>query len=143
MKARTYLALLCGAMLASACATSDGEDTAPDYAPIQTLPMTDNGRLILACLKQSMDTGALGRISDSESSALIRFTCVGAPATALFEALGPRSAEMDSEFTIDGVVHRSSEQIQENLYGADVCRVRASGGHECEINLNLGGFLNG
>lgn len=142
MTVRTYVALLCGAMLASACATSDDRPAAPDYAPIPALPMTDNGRLILACLQQAMDTGALGRISDDENSGLIRFTCVGAPATALFEALGPRSAEIGSEFAVDSVIHRSSERIQENLYGADLCRVRTSGGHECEINLNLGGFLN-
>ena len=141
MTVRTCLALLCAVAVTACATTGDEVDAAPDYSPIEALPVTDNGRLVIACLEQSLAANRYHRISDDENSGLIRFLCEGGPATAQFEALGPRSARIGSEFRIDGVVHRSSERIQDNLYGLDLCRA-AAGGHECEINLNLGGFIN-
>ena len=147
MAVRDFLALFCATALVSACATRPDEpQAAPDYTRFPDLAMTDNGRLVVACVEQALDAGHYHRISDGEDSGLIRFVCSDDAAEALFVALGPRSAEIGSEFEVDGVLHRSSERVQTNLYGVDLCRRMNVGitspNYRCEINLNLGGFIN-
>ena len=60
MTVRTCLALLCAVAVTACATTGDEVDAAPDYSPIEALPVTDNGRLVIACLEQSLSRAAAG-----------------------------------------------------------------------------------
>lgn len=133
----------------SACATTDGAETGstPDYSPVSGRALSANAGLVLACLDEARAAGRTDMIGDDGDSRLIRFACEGVPAQALFDAMAERSAAIESEWRNGAVVFRSTEKIQRDLYGADVCsRDSVSYGAEgatyrCQINLNVGGFI--
>ena len=128
-------------LLLGGCATGAGETAGPpDLTPIPGRPLTPAARLVLACMDQARTAGGVDMIGDDGESRMIRFTCTGDVAQGLFEVLGPRSVEIGSEWVDGGVVHRSTERMQENLYGLDFCR-RAGSTHACVFNLNLGAFV--
>ncbi len=130
------------ALTTAACATG-GEETArpPDLTPVPGRSLTPTARLALACVDQAQTSGGVDMIAEDDGEGrMIRFTCSGAPAEALFAALEPRSTAIGSEWVEGGVVHRSTERMQENLYGLDFCR-RDGAAHACVLNLNLGAFI--
>ncbi|MBU1323659.1 MAG: hypothetical protein KJ676_00295 [Alphaproteobacteria bacterium] len=126
----------------AACATGGGGPAPPpDLTPIPGSPLTPTARLVLACVDQAQTSGGVDMIAEDDGEGrMVRFTCTGAPAEALFAALAPRSTAIGSEWVEGGIVHRSTERMQENLYGIDFCR-RDGGGHACVFNLNLGAFI--
>lgn len=136
-----FLTAVLMALTTAACATGGGGTAAPpDLAPVAGRPLTPTGRLVLACVDRARTSGGVDMIADDGEGRMIRFTCTGAPAEALFGALQPRSAAIGSEWIDGGVVHRSTERMQRNLYGLDFCR-RDGAAHACVFNLNLGAFI--
>ena len=137
------IALSCG--FVTACAHSGGsEDVAitPDYTPIVSDPATPTARLYADCFVQATQSGTYRRAHDGGGDELILFTCTGAPARAFYEALGPWSARIGSEFDMDGRTARSTSKIRRNLYGADYCSARDDADHQCVISFNAGDFLD-
>jgi len=128
-------------LILGGCATGgDAPPGPPDLTPVPGRPLTPTARLVLACVDQAQTSGGVDVIGDDGEGRMIRFTCTGDVAQGLFEALGPRSAGIGSEWVEDGVVHRSTERMQANLYGLDFCRSEGST-HACVFNLNLGAFI--
>jgi hypothetical protein len=137
------LIALAMSLTTAACAGHGGGGEAsgpPDLTPIPGRPLTQTARLVLDCVDQAQTSAGVDMIADDGEGRMIRFTCTGATAEALFGALAPRSAAIGSEWVEDGVVHRSTERMQEDLYGLDVCR-RDGAAHVCVFNLNLGAFI--
>ena len=135
------LIALAMSLTTAACATGGGETSGPpDLTPVRGSPLTPTARLVLECVDQAQTSGGVDVIGDGGEGRMIRFTCTGDVAEGLFEALGPRSAVIGSEWVEGGVVHRSTERMQENLYGLDFCR-RDGAAHACVFNLNLGAFI--
>lgn len=131
------------ALSTAACATGGDEieRLRPDLTPVLGRPLTPTARLALACVDQAQTSGGVDMIAEDDGEGrMIRFTCSGAPAEALFAALEPRSVAIGSEWVEGGAVHRSTERMQENLYGLDFCRSEGSA-HACVLNLNLGAFI--
>lgn len=137
------------AVVAAGCATApDQAAMPPDYAEIRVTPPPTNARLYTDCFAQAIAAGTLGRASDRASTdgsgdELLLFTCDGAPATAMFEALGPWSTRIGSEWRTDGRVWRSTARVQQNLFGVDYCSDAEGGGQaRCVITFNAGDFLD-
>lgn len=130
------------ALSTAACATGGGEnERLPDLTPVPGRPLTPTARLALACVEQAQTSAGVDMIAEDDGEGrMIRFTCTGGPAEALFAALEPRSAAIGSEWVEGGIVHRSTERMQENLFGLDFCR-REGTTHACVLNLNLGAFI--
>jgi len=116
------------------------QPVAPDYSPVPGQAVTTGGQMVVGCVRQAIQADRYDMIGDDGESRLIRFTCEGAEAQRLFDALAVRSAEIGSEWVDAGVTFRSTERIQQNLYGADMCS-RDGAGYRCTFNLNLGGFI--
>jgi hypothetical protein len=132
-------------MLATtACATmSEQAPRAPDYADVPTAAPTPAARLYANCLGQAASSGAFRRTAGGDGAELLLFTCTGAPAAAFFEALGPWSARIGSEFQRDGRTFRSTARVQTDLFGVDYCS--AAGNNEapaCVLSFNAGDFLD-
>lgn len=121
------------------CAGAAVGDAPQDLTPLSAQPLPTNGRLVLACVDQAVRSGAASGVRD-EDAGMIRFVCDGEPARALFQALGPRSARLGSEWREGETVVRASERVEEDLYGVDLCRDHG-GRWTCEIHLNVGDFM--
>lgn len=137
--------VILGCALIAACAHRSGREnlaSAPDYTPIATDPATPTARLYADCFVQATQSGSYRRAHDGGGDELILFTCTGAPARAFYDALGPWSARIDSQFDMDGRTGRSTSKIRRNLYGADYCSARDDADHQCVISFNAGDFLD-
>lgn len=127
----------------SGCASQGGAEVpaaGPDLTPIAGQAVTPTGHLVLTCVRQAMDAFTFDMVGDDGDSRLIRFTCRGGEAEALFNALAERSAAIGSEWQTGTVTYRSTERIERNLYGSDMCW-RDADSYACQFNLNLGGFI--
>jgi len=131
------LAALTGCAHAPAAVT-----TAPDYAPITGDPAPPNARYYADCIAQAAGTGDFRRASDGGGDELILFTCIGAPASAFWDALGPWSVAHDSAFEHDGRSYRSTARVERNMFGVDSCSTAAGTDHRCVITFNAGDFLD-
>lgn len=130
------------ALLAACASTPHAPPTAPDYAEIATSPAPANARLYVDCFTQAIETG-LYRRAANEGDELLLFTCTGAPAQALFTALGPWSAKIGSEWRAEGRVWRSTAKVQSNLIGTDYCSATPDDRDaRCVITFNAGDFLD-
>lgn len=143
------LALGLAAITATACAsTPKAAVSEPDYAEPTTTPAPANARLYADCFAQAIATARYRRASDRVSTdgsgdELLLFSCDGAPAAAMFTALGPWSARIGSEWRRDGRVWRSTARVQRNLFGVDHCsQTEAGGSARCVITFNAGDFLD-
>lgn len=126
------------------CASMPDAPAAPlDYAAIVTAPAPPNARLYVDCFSQAITSGSYRSADDGDGAELLLFTCTGAPARALFDALGPWSARIGSEFLMDGRTARSTARVERNLYGVDYCSALEDADHRCVITFNAGDFLNG
>ena len=126
------------------CATTpDAPAGAPDYSAIVTAPAPPNARLYVDCFSQAITAGSYRSADDGDGAELLLFTCTGAPARALFDALGSWSAGIGSEFQMDGRTARSTARVERNLYGVDYCSALDGADHRCVITFNAGDFLNG
>ncbi len=147
----SFLASVClGTALLVGCATTNrptARAEEPDLSPIVGQAVTPAGHLVLACVRQALATNTYDMVGDDGDSRLIRFTCGGGEAEALFNALADRSANIGSEWQAGAVTYRSTERAARNLYGVDLCwRDAITYGDEratyaCHFNLNLGGFI--
>ena len=99
------------ALLAACASTPDAPPTAPDYAEIATTPAPANARLYTDCFSQAISAAAYRRAAN-DGDELLLFTCTGAPAQAMFTALGPWSASIGSEWRAEGRVWRSTARVQ-------------------------------
>ncbi len=138
--------LLAGLALAglTACAHApQAAVTKPDYRPIAGEPAPPNARLYAACIGQAAAAGTYRRASDGGGDELILFTCIGAPARAFYEALGPWSAGIGSAFAHDGRSYRATARVQADLFGVDSCSATNGADHRCVLTFNAGDFLDG
>lgn len=119
--------------------TREGPPAPPSYAAVEGAPVPARARLYADCLGQAIETGTYDHVRD-DGTELIRFSCAGAPARAFYEALGPRSATIGSEFAAGPRTWRSTNVILEDLFGADYCWTE-NGEYGCHLNFNAGGFL--
>ncbi len=143
MNHKTLLAMLSLALAVTACAHApDAVPTVPAYAPIEGEPAPANARLYADCIGQPTSTGTYRRASDGGGDELILFTCIGAPARAFNDALGPWSARIDSAFEHDGRSYRSTAKVQINMFGVDSCSTSSGADHRCVITFNAGDFLD-
>jgi hypothetical protein len=139
------------AMLAlNGCATVDAPDgaSAPDLGPIAGQPVSAHGYLVVACVNQAIQNQSFDMIEEADGeNHMVRFQCDGGPATMLFNALAARSAAIGSQWSAGTVLYRSTERIEHDLYGSDLCwrDIAASDSraaiHGCQFNLNLGAFI--
>ena len=137
------LAALAALFSLAACAHApEPEAGPPDYAPIVGETPPRHARLYADCFRQAADTGSYRRAADGGGDELLLFTCTGAPARAFFDALGPWSAQIGSEFEHDGRTYRSTAKVQRNLFGVDSCSAAAGADHRCVITFNAGDFLD-
>lgn len=136
MRAALLLTLSLGGCAAGAAGVAPA-----DLTPLPDQSLTANGRLVLACVDQAVRSGSVSAVRD-EDAGLIRFACDGPPAEALFQALGPRSRRIGSEWREGAAVVRASERVVEDLYGVDLCRADGPR-HACQVHLNVGDFMFG
>ena len=140
-----HRALILTALLGTAACAHGPEEAVgpPDYAPIAGDPAPPHARLYADCLGQAAANGSYRRTADGGGDELILFTCTGIPARVFYEALGPWSAKVGSEFVHDGRVHRSTAPVERNLFGVDSCSAASGADHRCVISFNAGDFLDG
>ena len=124
----------------AACASAPSDEGPPDLTPIAGEPANARAKLYADCVGQAATAGTYDRLRDPDTN-LVRFTCSGEPARAFFEALGPRSAEIGSQWTAAGRTWRSTNTVRRNLFGVDYCSAGAAGDHQCVVVLNAGEFL--
>ena len=138
------ISMVClAAVSATACATIPRSAvTAPNLVPIAGTPAPARGKLYADCVGQAANTGHFDR-TDNASTHLLRFTCSGAPARALFEALKDWSAAQKSEWSADGRTWRATARVQRDLFGTDYCSSDGGSDYVCAITTNVGGFLAG
>lgn len=130
-------------LLTAACASTPDAPAVPaDYTAVANTPAPPHAQLYINCFTQAMTAGTYAAAGDGEGDKLILFTCTGAPARAFFDALGPWSARIGSEFPMDGRTARSTAKVERNLYGVDYCSALNDGDHRCVITFNAGDFLN-
>lgn len=126
-----------------ACATSPAEaPIEPNYSAIVTDSAPLNAHLYADCFEQAARNRSYQRAHDGGGDELILFTCSGEPARAFYEALGPWSARLGSEFAMGDRTARSTARVRENLYGVDYCSALADADHRCVISFNAGDFLD-
>lgn len=125
----------------SACASTSGSAAGPpDYSAIQTLPASPRARLYADCIAASVVAGTYAH-AQNEDTDMVVFTCDGRSARAFYDGLAQRSAEVGSEFVHEGRTWRSTNRVQRNLFGVDVCSTDGAADFRCSISLNAGGFL--
>ena len=143
MRSDVLARLTLPALLLAACATTpDAPAGPPDYTAVVTTPAPPNARLYVDCFRQAISAESYRAADDGDGDELVLFTCTGAPARALFDALGPWSARIGSEFRSEGRTARSTAKVERNLYGVDYCSARDDADHRCVITFNAGDFLN-
>ena len=136
------LVLILAAAALSACVASPEPLPPPpasDFTEPATLEAPGKSILYTDCIAQAIERGATKRVS-GDGIELLRFTCTGAPAQRLYEALGVLGGNGGSTWTEGGRTFRSTFEIRKNLLGADYCST-GPGGAACQINLNTGPFL--
>lgn len=127
------------AMLAAACAHAPAPVASPpDYTAIASQP-SPRAALYADCIAQAAEDKTYGRAHDSDTD-LVLFICAGAPARAFYEALGPRSAEIGSEVRTGRLTYRSTNPVQQNLFGVDYCHTDGRD-YGCVLSFNAGEFL--
>jgi hypothetical protein len=125
----------------AACATGpDAPSGPPDYSAIATLPPSPRARLYADCVVASVSAGTYTHARNIDTD-LIVFTCDGLPARAFYEGLAEWSATIGSQFNHDGRIWRSTNRVETNLFGVDVCSTDGDGDFRCSISLNAGPFL--
>jgi len=122
-------------LLVTACAHHAAPPEAPDYRPVTAAPAPAQAALYGDCLADAVANHRIARATDPDT-ALLLFTCTGAPAKAFFDGLADYSARIHSEFTADGHVFRSTQRVRHNLFGVDYCSAE-----QCVITLNAGDFV--
>lgn len=129
-------------LLLSACASAPKDMEAPSGPPdvrlTAGLTAPPQARLYAECISQAAETGAYQRERDGKT---LRFTCAGDTAKWFFEALGPWSAKVGSEYVADGATWRFSKKLIKDSYGVDGCSRDAAGEHMCVVVLNVGEFI--
>jgi hypothetical protein len=141
--APSTVAALAVATLLSACAsTSAPPPAAPDRAEVATTPAPAHARLYADCFGQAIANHSYRRAGGGGDELLL-FTCTGGVAGAMYEALGPWSARIGSEWKAEGRVWRSTARVERNLFGVDYCSAADGGGDvRCVITFNAGDFLD-
>lgn len=136
----TRAAIVGLAITASACAHAPELPAGPpDLAPVAVEPSA-KARLYADCIAEAAAAERYGRAWD-DSTELVLFTCTGPAARRFYDALGPWSAQVASEASSGGRVFRSTNPVQRNLFGVDVCSSDGAGDYRCVISLNAGEFL--
>lgn len=139
----TAVVAILSALGAAACSHgAEGPPGPPDLTPIAGAPAPANARLYADCIARAAANGTYRRADDGDGTEVILFTCEGPPALAFYEALGPWSRQIDSEFAMDGRTFRSTARVQRNLFGVDYCSASAAGDHRCVITFNAGDFVD-
>ncbi len=129
-------ALLC----VSACAHQPQPTTGPaDFTPIP-VSASPNARFYADCIGQAAAQGSYGRAFD-DSTDMVLFTCTGTSAKNFYDALQAHSARMGSQVVRDGRTWRSTNPVQQNLFGVDYCWKDEADRHECVISLRTGEFI--
>lgn len=140
---RSPIAILVGlsVLTLSACASHPKPAPAgpPDLALTAPLPAPPQAKLYADCIAQAASTGAYNTERDGGT---LRFTCMGNAAKAFYEGLGPRSAEVGSEYVADGLTWRFSNKLIKDSYGVDGCSRDGAGDYRCVVILNAGGFID-
>ena len=108
---------------------------APDYKPVATEPAPAQGQLYGDCLADAVANHRIARAMDKDT-ALLLFTCTGAPAKAFYDGLAAYSARIHADFTRDGQTYRSTQRVRHDLFGVDYCSAE-----QCVITLNAGDFI--
>jgi hypothetical protein len=108
----------------------------PDYRPVAGEPAPAAATFYADCLADAITGHRIERASDTTTT-LLAFTCTGDAARAFYDALGPWSARIGSQFESRGQTFRSTMRVRRNLFGVDYC---VSDGH-CTVSLNVGDFL--
>jgi len=122
-------------LLVAACAHHAAPPVAPDYRPVTVASAPPQAALYGDCLADAALNHRIARAADPDT-ALLLFTCTGAPAKAFFDGLADYAAKIHSEFTQGGVVYRSTQHVRQNLFGVDYCSAE-----QCVITLNAGDFV--
>lgn len=135
----TFAALALGLILTGCAHQNEGYIPPPNYGPVAAEPSV-KANLYADCIADAVAAKRYGRAYD-ESTELILFTCIGAPARAFYEALGPWSAQVGSEARADGRTFRSTNPVRRNLFGVDWCSTDGAGDYRCVVSLNAGTFL--
>lgn len=142
MSRRLSLSLLAlSGLVASACAS--GPDTPvgpPDYSAVATLPPSPRARLYADCVAASVAAGTYAH-AQNHNTDMVVFTCDGRPARAFYVGLADHSAAVGSEFVHDGRTWRSTNRVERDLFGVDVCSTDGAANFRCSISLNAGPFL--
>lgn len=139
---RLTLAIVAFAGLtASACASGpDAPAGPPDYSAVATLPPSPRARLYADCVAASVAAGTYAHAQNDDTDMVV-FTCDGRPARAFYEGLAEHSAAVGSQFVHDGRTWRSTNRVERDLFGVDVCSTDGAADFRCSISLNAGGFL--
>lgn len=144
MRSDALVRLTLPVLLLASCATApDAPSGPPDYSAVATSAAPPNAQFYVDCFRQAIAAESYRAADDGDGAELILFTCTGAPARALFGALGPWSARIGSEFAMEGRIARSTARVERNLYGVDYCSALNDADHRCVITFNAGDFLNG
>jgi hypothetical protein len=130
------IAVAAASLLAAACASTPEAAGPPDFSRIATTP-SPNARFYADCIAQAAALNRYGHAYDEVH--VVVFTCEGEPAHAFFEALGPWSAQQQSEVTVGDRVIRSTTRIERDLFAADYCE-REGAAYRCAISLRTGEF---
>ena len=104
------------------------------------LPVPPQGRLVADCVAASLAARTYDRDSDVDTE-LLRFTCSGAVAQALYDDLAVWSMQRDSQIVADGRTWRFTSKLNRDVFGADGCSSDGVSDYRCTINLNVGGYL--
>jgi hypothetical protein len=126
---------------AAACASGpDVPAGPPNYSAVATLPPSPRARLYADCVAASVAAGTYAHAQNHDTDMVV-FTCDGRPARAFYEGLAERSAAVGSQFVHDGRTWRSTNRVERDLFGVDVCSTDGAADFRCSISLNAGPFL--
>ena len=140
MRCRVGLIVCAGATL-GACASGAKAPVVVDFSELAGRPAPARGLLYVSCMNQAADAGTFRQVSDSESTTLLLLDCDGIPARAFYEALGPWSSSIGSQFQSEGRTYRSTAKVVQNLFGVDYCSVGIASDYRCTLSFNAGDFL--
>ena len=141
--ARALVVCLAAAVTVTACATtSRSPSLSANLTPVAGSPAPPRGRLYADCVGHAAAAGAIDR-TDDPSTHLLRFTCSGSPARALFDELRDWSAAHRSEWVAGGRTWRSTAKVHRDLFGVDYCSSDGVADYQCAITINVGPFLAG
>lgn len=142
MARKSFFVLVPAALLAACASSPDVLPAVPNYAEIETQPAPAHAAHYANCIGQAILKPSYRRASDGGDELLL-FTCTGRIAEMMFEALGPWSAKIGSEWQADGRIWRSTAKVERNLIGVDYCSATTNGADaRCVITFNAGDFLD-